>query len=76
MMKVWLNVCVWTRYELIEKDKILDHFMKTNKNWPGKVDNKRERVIWLAFCWCVWEKQNKMIFNGVVANVACLDFNI
>lgn len=49
MMKVWLNVCVWTGYELIEKDKILDHFMKTNKNWPGKVDNKRERVIWLAF---------------------------
>lgn len=21
MMKVWLNVCVWTGYELIEKDK-------------------------------------------------------
>lgn len=76
MMNVWSNICSWTDYDVVEEDNILDHFFMTRCFWLGLIGCRWLIIIWLAFCWFIWNRRTGIIFGDVIASVTELIFNI
>ncbi|KAI5430300.1 hypothetical protein KIW84_034764 [Lathyrus oleraceus] len=69
LLNVWSNICSWTGYDVVVDVNLLEHLFRSRSYCSGLVECKRLSIIWMAFCWLIYNKRNEMTFGDPIASV-------